>query len=488
MNESKKLIYVRLVVLLVAMFFIGIFIFVIIKIDVVGHLFNDKKYVRVASSSNLDKYLEDLSSREFKEKIRDKKQIEEKKKEIKNIEEDKSIFKFIDIIKNKRGNNFIDTSSKESKKIDDKEIENYRDKIQNIYNENYYGKSTWVLIKEEDRDFGYNYYFDDTGKLIYDTVAPDYRIVDKYGREVDDDLEPVIFKIESIATVSNTNIVIVNKGLTSQKTIITEGVTLKNNDDIYDNKMNRNVIDYIHSSLRFKKTTNGTIHNGSKWKSVSSLRNDGGYVVFNNPKNNFNKIIGEIATQQIKDEENTNLTFLVYDADLYELYKGYEYMLEPLYETKAFNGNEPLDFYFTFFRTVKRLRFQIESYDNERPITCYFKDLRFGFNKQKFMEELEDAKENEEYIKYLKELGIYKSDEEIVNELKLLEEDSQSDYLEYEDFNDIDMYDNVDLSNYERNIDKEQRAIDKRTGPAFDEYLRNLKNFWEIEYGPGYEK
>ena len=462
------------------------------KIDVVGHLFNDKKYIRVASSSNLDKYLEDLSSREFKEKIRDKKQIEDKKKEKEEIIEDKSIFKFIDNIKNRKGKNIIGSKdnkgSNENINTDDKEIKNYRDKIQNIYNESYYGKSTWVLIMDDNNDYGYNYYFDDKGKLIYDTVAPDYKVVDKYGREVNDDLEPVIFKIESIATVSNTNIVIVNKGLTSQKTIITEGVTLKNNDDIYDNKMNRNVIDYIHSSLRFKKTTNGTIHNGSKWKSVSSLRNDGGYVVFNNPKNNFNKIIGEIATQQIKDDRDTNLTFLVYDADLYELYKGYEYMLEPLYEMEAFNGNDPLDFSFSFFRTVKRLRFQIESYDNERPITCYFKDLRFGFNKQKFKEELEDAKENEEYIKYLKELGIYKSDEEIVNELKLLEEDSQSDYLEYEDFNYIDMYDNVDLSNYERNIDKEQRAIDKRTGPAFDEYLRSLKNFWEIEYGPGYEK
>ncbi len=487
MNNSKKLIYVRLVVLLVAMFFIGLFIFVIIKIDVVGHLFNDKKYIRVATSSNLDKYLKDLSSREFKEKIRDKKQIEEKKKEIKNIEEDKSIFKFIDIIKNKKGNNLIDSRIKEGQKIDDKEIENYRNKIQNIYNESYYGKNTWVLISEDGRDYGYNYYFDDKGKLIYDTVAPDYRIVDKYGREVNDDLEPVIFKIESIATLSNTNLVIVNKGFTSQKTIITEGVTLKNNDDIYDNKMNRNVLDYIYSSLRFKKTTNGTIYDGSKWKSVSSLRNDGGYVIFNNPNNNFNKIIGEIATQQIKDEEDTNLTFLVYDADLYELYKGYEYMLEPLYETEAFNGSEPFDFSFTFFRTVKRLRFQIESYDNEKPVTCYFKDLRFGFNKQKYKEELEVARENEEYIKYLKELGIYKSDEEILLELKALEEDSQSDYLEYEDFNDVNLYKEVVLFDFYRDYDKEQKAIDKRTGPAFDEYLKSLKNFWEIENGPGCE-
>ena len=495
MNDSRKLIYVRLVVLLVILSFIGLFIFLIIKIDVVGHLFNDKKYVRVASSSNLDKYLNDLNSREYIEKKRERKQIEDKKKEKEEILEDKSIFKFIDNIKNRKGKNIIGSKenkdnkgSNENINTDDKEIEKYRKKIQNIYNNGYYGKSTWVLIKKEDSDYGYNYYFNDKGKLIYDTVAPDYRVVDKYGRVVDDDLEPVIFKIENTSTVSNTKLVVVNKGLTSLQTIITEGVTLKNKDNFYDNKMNRKVIDYIDSSLRFKKTTNGSIYDGSKWKSVSSLRNDGGYVIFNNPNNNFNKIIGKITTQQIKDDDNTFLRFLVYDADLYELYKGYEYMLEPLYETEAFNGNEPFDFSFTFFRTVKRIRFQIESYDNEKSIICYFKDLRYGFNKQKFKEELEEAKDREEYITYMKELGIYQSDEELLLELKSLEEDSTSDYLEYEDFNDIDLYKDVDLSDYDKDYDKEQRAIDKRTGPAFDEYLRSLKNFWEIEYGPGFEK
>ena len=359
--------------------------------------------------------------------------------------------------------------------------------IQNIYNNGYYGKGTWVLIKEEDRDYGYNYFFDDKGKLIYDTVAPDYRVVDKYGREIDDDLQPVLYEVSEMNNKVSTNSSINQNDLVSSKVIITEGVTLKNKDIFYDNKMNRSVIDYIDSSLRFKKTTNGTIYDGSKWKSVSSLRNDGGYVIFNNPNNNFNKIIGKITTQQIKDDENTFLRFLVYDADLYELYKGNEYMLEPLYETEAFNESEVFDFSFTFFKTIKRLRFEILSDNNEKPIICYFKDLRYGFNKQKYKEELEEAKENEEYIEYLKELGIYKSDEDMLYELKLLEEDNQSDYLEYEDFNDIDLYKDVDLSDFDKDYDKEQRAIDRRTGPAFDEYLRSLKNFWEIEYGPGFE-
>ena len=57
MNESKKLLYVRLIIALVIILFIGLFIFLIIKIDVVGHLFNNKNYIRTASGSNLDRYI-----------------------------------------------------------------------------------------------------------------------------------------------------------------------------------------------------------------------------------------------------------------------------------------------------------------------------------------------------------------------------------------------------------------------------------------------
>ncbi len=81
MNESKKLLYVRLIIALVIILFIGLFIFLIIKIDVVGHLFNNKNYIRIASSSNLDRYISELDDREFAEKKREKKKVEEKKKD-----------------------------------------------------------------------------------------------------------------------------------------------------------------------------------------------------------------------------------------------------------------------------------------------------------------------------------------------------------------------------------------------------------------------
>ena len=500
MNDSKKLLYVRIVVALVILFVIGLFIFLIIKIDVVGHLFNNKNYIRTASSSNLDRYLNDLDGRAFIEKERDKKVVEEKKKEKEEELVDKSIFKFIDAIKNKRlgiiktkeYDTFIDENKDNNIKVvteKQKDIDKEIKKIQSFYDNGYYPKSSWMLIDIDLDGYGYNYYFNDKGKLSVDTVAPDYRVVDAYGREIDDDLEPILYKVEISTKSEIESNVTIKYGLTSDGMILGKGVTLKEQSKYYDNQMNRHILDYIDTSLRFRKTTNGTIYDGSKWKKVSALRDDGGYVIFNNPKNNFNKLVVKIAIQKIseKDDTDTYATLYVYDANLYELYRGHEDLLEPLYETSAFNYDEPLEFNFTFFRTVKRLRFQIETNGKSKLRTCYLKDLRYGFNKAKYKEELEEAKEREEYIAYMKELGIYQSEEEMLLELKALEEDSTSDYLEYEDFNDIDIYDNVDLSDYGRNYDKEQRAIDRRTGPAFDEYLRSLKNYWEIEYGPGYE-
>lgn len=500
MNESKKLLYVRLIIALVIILFISLFIFLIIKIDVVGHLFNNKNYIRTASNSNLNINESELDDREFAEKKREKKKVEEKKKDKEEEVVDKSIFKFIETIKNKRNGNSINSknsktsvnlkeSNKETNNEKKKEVEKEVKKIQRLYDKGYYPKSSWLLIDSDLDGYGFNYYFNDKGKLSVDTVVPDYRIVDAYGREIDEDLEPIVYKVE-ISSVSEIGTEpIIKHGLTSDGIILAPDVVLKEKSKFYDNQMNRHVLDYIDLSLRFKKTTNGTIYDGSKWKSVSSLRDDGGYVIFNNPNNNFNKVIGKITTQKLsdKDDKDTFSTLYVYDADLYELYRGHEDLLEPIYETSAFNYSEPFDFSFTFYRTVKRLRFQIETNGDNKLRTCYLRDLRYGFNNARYKEELEEAKEKEEYIAYMKSLGLYKSDEDMLAELKSLEEDTASDYLEYEDFNDIDIYDKIDLSDYDRNIDKEQRAIDRRTGPAFDEYLRSLKNYWEIEYGPGYE-
>ena len=81
MNDSKKLLYVKAIVALGILLVVGLFVFLIIKIDVVGHLFNNKNYIRTASSSNLDRYISELDDREFAEKKREKKKVEEEKKD-----------------------------------------------------------------------------------------------------------------------------------------------------------------------------------------------------------------------------------------------------------------------------------------------------------------------------------------------------------------------------------------------------------------------
>lgn len=496
MNDSKKLIIVRIVVISTIVLFISLFIFLIIKIDIFGHIFMTDSLVRTATSSNLTGYIDRLNGKEFIEIKRSSDYKEPVKKE-KLIEiYDKSIFKYIDAVKNNKKNSLLSSNDEKdfysnqsnitlsSKSNIDYKTRQELNRIQSIYDKGYYPKSSWLFIDDDGDYYSYNYYFDDKGKLLYDTVVPDYRIVDKYGREVDDDLEPILYIVDiskSIISTKNET----QKGLFSTQVIISPGANTKEKTKFYDKEMSRSVIDYIDTSLRFRKTTNGTISDGNKWKAASSLIGDGGYVIFNNPKNNFNKMIGKISTQKMADKEETDLTLYVYDADLYDMYQGYEDYLEPLFITSAFNNTEPLEFSFTFYRTVKRLRFQVESDDNHRYM-CYLKDLKYGFNNAKYKEELEEARFNKEYIEYLIRLGIYKNDEEFINHLKSLEEDTQSDYLEYEDFNDVDLYMDADLSDYYRHLDKEQMAIDRKTGPAFDEYLRSLKNFWEIEYGPAF--
>lgn len=498
MNDSKKLIIVRIVVIFVIALFVSLYIFLIIKIDIYGHLFRTERFTIESTSSNLTKYIDRFDGREFKE-IKKDKHYEEPEKKIQEKEViDKSIFKNIDAIK-KSKKSFLSLFNKDNAKHKEQNIsaistKSYIDykatqelnRIQSIYDKGYYPKDSWLFIEDDGDYYSYNYYFDDKGKLLYDTVTPDYRVVDKYGREVNDDLEPILYKVDMANIIYSTPNEIQNERSLSQ-VIISPGADINKKSKYYNNQMNRNVIEYIDKSLRFRKITNGTIFDGTKWKAASSLIDDGGYVIFNNPKNNFNKIIGKVTTQKMTDKEESDLTLYVYDADLYDMYQGYEDYLEPLFITSAFNNTEPLDFSFTFFRTVKRLRFQVESDDNKKYI-CYLKDLKYGFNNAKYKEELEEARLNKEYIEYLKRLDIYKSDEDFINDLKSLEEDSQSDYLEYEDFNDIDLYMDVDLSDYYRNLDKEQMIIDRKTGPAFDEYLRSLKNFWEIEYGPGFLK
>ena len=237
MNDSKKLLYIKIAGIIIILLFISFFLFLIIKIDIIGHLFSNKNYIMTSTNSNLEKYLEDLHNREYKVKVIDKKIIENTNKEKEIIEEDKSIFKYINKIKSKKSNISLISKNIDNKDKDenlknqrekDEIAKTYRKKIQNIYNNEYYDKSSWVLIDEDNDLYGYKFYFDDRGKLIYDTVSSDYRVIDSYGREVDEDLEPILYKVkidDNIKTLSK--IEEQDKGLIASNVIITEKVALK---------------------------------------------------------------------------------------------------------------------------------------------------------------------------------------------------------------------------------------------------------------------
>ncbi|MDO5564601.1 MAG: hypothetical protein Q4F88_05170 [Eubacteriales bacterium] len=343
-------------------------------------------------------------------------------------------------------------------------------KVQNMFYEEHLENNKWHIIDIDNSGVGYNYFFNEQGKILVDTVTKDYKIVDINGREVDLDLEPIIYKVA-----------------TRPKIIIEESYEIKTTSSviyspkaknmfksrIYDNTMDRNMLNYIEYSKGFKKTTNGTIYNGSKWRGVSSLKDDGSIVVFYNPSNNFNKITGLITNQEVTNADNsTRCTLYVYDKEHDNIYKD-----EPLYSTSLFNYNEPIRFSFTFNRSVKSIEFYISTTGDSKKRICYLRNLKYGFDKKAYKEELEEKKEKEEEIRLLKELGIYYEIEEID-----LDEYEENDYYlddyEFIEYEEIDLID----KNY---MAKEDKARDKVTGPAFDEELKKKKQIWED--GPAFD-
>lgn len=381
----------------------------------------------------------------------------------------------------------------EKKKEENKSKEFSDKKIKWLYRDSdttKFPREKWEVIDEDNDGIGYNYYFDENGFLLVDTITPDYRIVDKKGREVDYNFKLVEVNISN--NMEDKGSIIVDKEnsisptKSPAKVIIGEGVILKNkNQKIYDNSINKNVIDYIDKNYRFIKDTKGIIYNEVRWKKCSSLKGNGGYVIFNNPNNNFNKITGNIATEYRTYEDNINCILKVYDADLYdklnELHRLYD--IEEIYQNSKFTNVKPTKFSFTFDRSIKRLRFEIETDENNKSLTVFLKDLKYGFKKSVFYEELIRKKEEEEEIEELKKLGIYVEDmwsfetlDEDGNEIEVDEEET-----EHENENNDDRIGGISYTSDEETRNYEDVVRDRNTGPAFDEELQNVK-----EIGPGF--
>ena len=242
---------------------------------------------------------------------------------------------------------------------------------------------------------------------------------------------------------------------------------------------------YVDSSDRFIKDTKGVIYNQVRWKKCSSLKGNGGYVVFNNPINNFNKITGYISTEYFTYDDNTDLTLKVYDGDLYDKYKeeNHLYVIEEIYSDSSFNKTDAVKFSFTFDRSIRRLRFEIEVDGEYKNRTCFIKDLKYGFNKSAFYNELIRKKEEEEEIENLKKLGIYVEDmwsfDAIDEDGDMIEE--YEDEEESENENNDDRIGGISYVSDEETKSYEDIIRDRNTGPAFDEELKNKK-----EIGPFY--
>lgn len=375
----------------------------------------------------------------------------------------------------------------EKKKAENKSKITEEKKIKWLYDDSditRYPKDKWEVINDDNDGVGYNYYFDKDGFLLTDTITNDYRIVDKEGREVDYDFRPIKYNINGDKTEVESEIVTYEEDVYTvptrepSKVLLGEGVTLRGKEKIYDNSINNRVIDYVDSSNRFIRETKGIVYNEVRWKNCSSLKGNGGYVVFNNPQNNFNKISGYISTEYFTDiDSNESFTLKVYDADLYDILNESHrlYDIEEIYQNNSFYQTNVVQFSFTFDRSIKRLRFVIETSENNRSLTCFMKDLKYGFSKSAFYDELIRKKENEAEIEELKRLGIYVKDlwsfEALDENGEVIEEDDEE--TEHENENNDDRIGGKSYVSEEETRDYEDVLRDRSTGPAFDESLQN---------------
>ena len=380
------------------------------------------------------------------------------------------------------------------KKKHENEIEDMSDKrIKWLYDDNNitrFPKNKWELIDDDNDGIAYNYYFDKDGFLLVDTITPDYKIVDIKGREVDCDFRAIKYdlkemnKTKAIQNELEETDIYVSSTYEPAKILIGEGVVLREKKRIYDNSKNKNLLDYIDKSNRFVKKTKATIYNEVYWKDCSSLKGNGGYVIFDNPDNNFNVVNGYIGIEFVSYEDNEQFIFKVYDADEYDKFEELHHMydIEEIYVNDSFNNNDAAKFSFTFDRSVKRLRFEIETSDNNKSRTCYLKDLKYGFSKSAYQDELIRKKDKEEEIEELKRLGIYIEDlwsfEAIDEDGNVIEENEET---EHENENNDDYIGGKSYVSEEETKSYEDVVRDRNTGPAFDESLQNLK-----EVGPAF--
>ena len=328
----------------------------------------------------------------------------------------------------------------------------------------------WYLIDDNNDGIGYYYYFDEHGMLMVDTIAPDYRIVNKFGQRLllNGEIEAVAItskeeieqinetqqeenELYNIAQKNNSATSLVSSGILDNglvdlskieetkpapqvqnngqsNVILGKNVVIVEKSEYFDPSMDPDVRQYLDKSNSFSKKVNGTIFNKSKWKEVMALKGNDSYADFKNPSNNFNRIRGRVATHYFTYTDRTTVcTINVYaDGEEIDTISGFDY-----------NSGVSFDILLT---NVIRLELVVDGQYTSRVV--YLKDVRFGFNKKAYKEELEEE-----------EAGFYFEEE------TTLEEETEEETEEEKE---------------ETEIPEEKKtgfAEDKTSGPAFDKAL-----------------
>ena len=394
-------------------------------------------------------------------------------------------------------------------------------------------KNTWFAIDEDGDEKGYNYCFDDKGGLLIDTITPDLKIVDWAGREVDMEGDPVEVEVkkpvdpnfvfdtnnikeyseEILAEIQETALpnsdlksglkssgeylfniiekedpnlprpadyVDENEDVTGGKGfILGKNVVLKEAKNRYDfdGTMNRDMTEYIVDGTKYSKGVKGTTFSGTKWNNCISLKGNQASITFENPKNNFNTLSGRIAMIKTTSSDRTT------ECELAIVNPNNE---ETIYQTDEFNYNSGIKFRVSFPRKLSKIRFDLTVTGQYDTRTCYLKDLKFGFNKDNWIEEKYDDEIEAEYLERFKDVialeNLVEDDRELTEEEfdKMLQEEASvgeisqdHTYLGPDRVNgatpsEIKEIEDVDWDEIEKKMQEDLDQHNSKHGPAFD--------------------
>ena len=360
-----------------------------------------------------------------------------------------------------------------------------------------YPTNCWCLIDDDNDGFGYYYYFDEVGKLLIDTITPDYRIVDAVGRRtllngeperidmneelIDKEAEEERkfftsaeksvsnFGVKSEAVIGNAiednNMSPALQGVEnkymegSKNKIIGKNVVLKEKEEVYDNTIDKSCVKYINSGSNYSKKVNGTTFSKIKWKGVIALKGNESYFDLENPKNNFNRIRGKIATHYFTYSDRTTMCKLIVTDE-----RGYE-----LYTSSSFNYNNGSNIDFIFPKKTNKLRFELSVDGEYTSRVVYIKDLNYLFNKRAYDEEHEEDLEEEAFQNYRREMGLIDEIEDEIEYEEELENDTEDD--EESDHSSSDSSSN-DSSHGPAFDNKLKKATTSMAGPAGTNSIR----------------